>query len=168
MDIPAGLGIIIDIIVALILIFGFIGGLKEGAIKELLNLIAFILALALTGYFMGYVTSWFNFVPDVNWRGLLGFALTLIIIMIILSLLFWPLRAVVEKGWNGGALWSILGGILALINAAVGLVVLVILFDVYPVFQWLNTAFLSSQILNWLVSHIGPLLFMLPGSKRYT
>jgi len=167
MDAPAGLGFIVDIIVALMLIFSFIGGLKEGAVKEFLNLVAMLLALALTGYFMGYVTAWFNFIPDVNWRGLLGFAITLMIILIVLGLLFWPLRAMVEKGWNGGALWSILGGIFGVMGTAIGLIVLVRLFDVYPVFDWLTTVFRSSQILNWLVSHIGPLLMMLPGAMRY-
>lgn len=166
MDVPAGLGIIVDIIVALILIFSFLGGLKEGAIKEFLNLVAMLLALALVGFFMGFITTWFNFVPDVNWSSLLGFATTLLIILIVLGLLFWPLRSLVEKGWNGGALWSILGGIFGLINSAVGLVVLVRLFAVYPVFPWLNSVFLSSQILNWLVSNIGPLLFMLPAAFR--
>ncbi len=166
MDIPAGLGIIIDIIVALILIFSFIGGLREGAVKELLNLVALLLALSLTGFFMGYVTSWFNCIPDANWRGLLGFAVTLLLIMIVLGLLFWPLRGMVEKGWSGGALWSILGGIFGLINSAIGLIVLVRLFEIYPVFTWLNMVFLSSQILNWLISYVGPLLVMLPVSFR--
>jgi uncharacterized membrane protein required for colicin V production len=167
MDAPAGLGFIVDIIVTLMLIFSFIGGLKEGAVKEFLNLVAMLLALALTGYFMGYVTTWFNYVPDVNWRGLLGFAITLMIILIILGLLFWPLRAMVEKGWSGGALWSILGGIFGVMGAAIGLIVLVRLFDIYPVFDWLTMVFRSSQILNWLVMHVGPLLMMLPGSMRY-
>lgn len=168
MDIPAGLGVIVDIIVALILVFSFIGGLREGAVREFLNLLALLIGLALTGLFMGYVVAWFVFVWDMNWRYLFSFVTTLLLIMMVLGLLSWPLRALIEKGWNSGPLWSMLGGLFGLVSSAIGLVVLVTLFEVYPVFPWLNSIFLSSQILNWLVSTLGSVLMAMPGPLRYT
>jgi uncharacterized membrane protein required for colicin V production len=167
MSIPGGLGVIVDIIAACILIFSFIGGLRDGAVREFLNLVALFLGLALAGVFVGYVDSWFVFVWDANWRSMFSFIVTFLLIMIVLGLLLWPLRALVEQGWNGGALWSILGGLFGVAGAAVGLVVLVTLFAVYPVFPWLNSIFDSSQVLNWLVSTLVPVMMLLPGPLRY-
>jgi len=70
--------------------------------------------------------------------------------------------------WHGGFIWSLVGGLFNLINSAIGLVVLVTLVEAYPVFDWLNDAFLSSNILNWLISHLGSVLQLLPESIRYS
>jgi uncharacterized membrane protein required for colicin V production len=167
MSVPAGMGMIIDIIVTLILIFSFIGGLRQGAVRESLNLLALIIGLALTGMLAGTATSWFVFVWDATWRNLFSYVVTFLLIMIVLGLLTWPLRALLEKGWSGGALWSLMGGLIALVGSAIGLVVIVMLFRAYPVFPWLNSIFASSQILNWLVSTIGAALSVLPGPLHY-
>jgi hypothetical protein len=55
MDVPASMGIIIDVIIALVLIFSFLGGLKDGAVKKFVGLLAFVIALALTGVFSGFI-----------------------------------------------------------------------------------------------------------------
>jgi uncharacterized membrane protein required for colicin V production len=82
MDVPASMGIIIDVIVALILIFSFLGGLKDGAVKEFIGLLAFVVALPLSGLLIGVVSGWLSFVADGTWRSLLSFLLTMGIIII--------------------------------------------------------------------------------------
>ena len=168
MFIAPAVGIIIDIIVALILIFSFIGGFRAGAIKEFFALLSLIIALPVAGIFYGYVSSWLHFIPDTNWQFFLGFLLTLCIIIIILHLLFMLPSNLIDRVWHGGFIWSLVGGLFNLINSAIGLVVLVTLIEAYPVFDWLNEAFLSSNILNWLVSHLGSVLQLLPESIRYS
>ena len=161
MQIPAYVGTIVDITVALVLIFSFIGGLKEGAIKEFFGLLAFIIAIPLTGVFYGYVVSWFSFVGDSTWRTFLAFLLTMGIIMILLYLLFWVPRHLLEKVWNGGFFWSLLGGVLGTLNSALGLVLLVGLIDIYPVLPWLGDVSVSSNVLNWLVNTFGAFIMTL-------
>lgn|GEM_PF-372177 len=168
MQVPAYVGTIVDIIVVLILIFSFIGGLKGGAVKQFFGLLAFIIAIPLTGVFYGYVVSWFSFVGDSTWRNLLAFLLTMGIIMILLHLIFWLPRHLLDKVWNEGFFWSLLGGVLGLLNSALGLVLLVSLIDIYPVLPWLDNIFASSQVLNWLVNTLGVFIMTLLNSTHST
>jgi len=152
MDVPANMGIIIDVIVALVLIFSFLGGLKEGAVKEFIGLLAFVIAIPLAGLFTGFISGWLSFVADSTWRAFLTFLLTMGIIIILLHLIFWFPKNLLDKVWSGGFLWSLLGGVFGLADAVLGLVLTVILLRTYPVFPWLNDILGSSNILNWLVS----------------
>jgi membrane protein required for colicin V production len=161
MEVPAAMGIIIDIIIALILIFSFLGGLKEGAIKEFLGLLAFILSLPLAGLCIGFVSGWLSFVSDDTWRGLLSFLLAMGIIIILLHLLFWFPNNLLEKIWSGGFLWSLLGGVFGLADAVLGLVLIVILLDIYPILSWLSSILDSSSILGWLVAAFNGVVTML-------
>ena len=161
MQIPAFVGTIVDIIVALTLIFSFIGGLRGGAVKEFFGLLAFIISLPLTGVFMGFVVPWFSFVNDTAWREFLAFLLTMGIIILLLYLIFWAPRFWLEKIWGGGFFWSLLGGIFNLLNAALGMVLLVSLLVIYPVWPWLDAVLTSSALLNWLINTVGAFVLTL-------
>ena len=161
MQVPGLVGTIIDIIVALALIFSFIGGLRSGAIKEFFGLLAFIISLPLTPVFYGYAVSWFSFVNDATWRGLLGFLVTMGIIILLLYLIFWAPRLWLEKIWNSGFFFSFLGGILGVVNSALGMVLVVNLLDLFPVSSWLDAALTSSGVLNWLVNVLGTFVLSL-------
>ncbi len=161
MVVPTYAGIIIDVIVALVLFFSFIGGLKEGAVREFLGLLAFIIALSLTGAFTAYVWGWLSFVTDQLWRNFFTFLATMGIILIILHLVLLLPRVLLDKVWNGGFIWNVLGGIFGVVNTALGLVLMVILFDMYPVLGWLNDLLGASNLLNWLVSSFGSIILSL-------
>ncbi len=161
MEIPVGAGLIVDLIVALILVFSFLGGLRKGAVKEFFGLLAFIVALPLTGLFTGYVSDWLQFIADSYWRAFFSFLLTMGIITIILYLLFWLPRSLLDRIWNGGFIWNVLGGIFGLTNVALRLVLMVTLFDIYPLLDWVNDLFLSSGVLNWLVAAFEPFILSL-------
>ena len=158
MDLTSAFGIVTDIIVALIFIFSLIGGLRQGAIKEFFGLLAFIIALMLTGLFIGYVMGWLSFIGIVNWRNFLAFLLTMGLILIAMFLIFWIPRYFIAKVWDGGFVWSLLGGIFGLIDCALGLVLLVKLLNIYPILSWLNSVLASSHVLNWLVANFGPFI----------
>jgi uncharacterized membrane protein required for colicin V production len=161
MEVPANMGIIIDIIVALILIFSFLGGLKEGAVKEFFGLLAFIIALPLAGLCTGFISGWLSFVANDTWRSFLSFLLAMGIIVILLHLIFWFPRHLLDKVWSGGFVWNLLGGVFGLADAVLGLVLMVTLLGIYPVFTWLNAILGSSGILNWLVSSFGGIIMAL-------
>ncbi|MBN1375043.1 MAG: CvpA family protein [Dehalococcoidia bacterium] len=166
MQIPAYMGTIADIIVILILIFSFIGGLKSGVVKEFFGLLSFIIAIPLGGILSHFVVSWFSFIGDSTWRYFLAFMLTMFVIIIILQILFWAPRHLLEKVWNGGFFFSFLGGVLGILNSALGLVFLICLFNVYPVLPWLNSVFALSGVLNWLVSAFGAFIQALLNSTN--
>ncbi len=168
MHVPAYWGTIVDIIAVLILIFSFIGGLKRGALKEFFGLLALIVAIPLASLFYGYVISWIFFVGDSVWRPFLAFLITMGIIMVLLLLIFWIPRHFLDNAWDAGFFWSLLGGIFAILNSALGLVLLVSLIDIYPVLPWLDDIFSSSQVLNWLVNTIGFFVMTLLRSTHLT
>jgi len=155
MDFSIYLGIAADIIVALILVFSFIGGLKQGAIKAFLGLLAFIIAIPLAGIFTPYISGWLSFVGDSDWRSLIALLLTVGIIIIVLHLVLWIPRTLLEKVWNSGFFWNLLGGLFGVMNSALGLVFMIKLLDIYPVLPWLDGFFAYSHVLNWLGSTIG-------------
>lgn len=156
MQVPSFAGIIIDIIVGLTLVLSFIGGLKRGAPRELFGLVAFLVALLLVGAFVVYVNVWLAFVPENLWRAFLTFLLTMAIILIVMSLVLLIPRHLLESVWNGGFVWSMLGGIFALLNNALGLATTLVVLDIYPVMPWLDDWLATSCILNWLLSSLGP------------
>lgn len=158
MEVPAVMGIIIDVIVALILVFSFLGGLKEGAVKEFLGLLAFVISLPLSGLCVGFISGWLSFVPDLIWRGLLAYLLAMGIIIIILHILFWFPQNLLDKVWSGGFVWNLLGGVFGLANSVLGLVLMVHLLVIYPVFPWLSTILNTSSILGWLDAAFGSVI----------
>lgn len=155
MTVPIGAGIIIDIIVVLVLVFSLIRGLKSGAIKELLGLVAFILALPFAGMLGEYMSPWFSFMNDINWRSTVSFLLALGILTFLLHLLLWIPRHLLEKVWSSGFSWSLLGGIIAALNSALGTVLLVKLLGLYPVLGSLDGILNASNMLNWLTGTFG-------------
>jgi uncharacterized membrane protein required for colicin V production len=161
MVVPTYAGIIIDLIVALVLVFSFLGGFKAGAVKEFLGLLAFIIALSLTGAFTAYVWGWLSFAPDHLWRAFFTFLITMGIILIILHLVFILPGNLLDKAWNGGFIWSALGGIFGVVHTVLGLVLMVILFDLYPVLNGLSDLLGASNVLNWLVSSFGSIILSL-------
>ncbi|MHB8085046.1 MAG: CvpA family protein [Dehalococcoidia bacterium] len=161
MDFTSAFGIVTDIIVALALIFSFIGGLRQGAVREIFGLAAFIIALVLTGLFIGYVAGWLSFISILTWRNFVAFLLTMSLILVVLYLILWIPRYFIAKVWDGGFVWSLVGGIFGLIDAALGLILLVKLLNIYPILSWLNSILASSHVLNWLVANFGGFITVL-------
>ncbi|MGA2159221.1 MAG: CvpA family protein [Dehalococcoidia bacterium] len=155
MDFASAFGVVTDIVVALILIFSFIGGLRHGAVREIFGLAAFIIAVILTGLFISHVAGWLSFIDILTWRNFVAFLLTMSLIIVALFLIFWIPRYFIAKVWDGGFVWNLLGGIFALIDSGLGLVLLVKLLNIYPILSWLNSILASSHVLSWLVANFG-------------
>jgi uncharacterized membrane protein required for colicin V production len=152
----------IEVIITLIYILTFIGGLKEGVAKSLFSLVTLIIAIPITGYFYPMLASVFTFISDEIWSNFIAFMVTFIIASIILSLIFLIPRRILEAAWPSGFISSILGGILAILGFSISLVFFTILVNTYPIFDWLTQLLMSSQILNWLLHTFDFIKFMLP------
>ena len=151
----------VDVIVVLILFFSFVAGLKGGAVNGFFSLLTLIVAIPVAGTFYGFLASYLSFLPGEDWGNFLGFLITFIVASIILSLIFWIPRHFINFAWNSGCLFSLLGGIFTLANAALGLTVIVILFGTFPVIPWLNNLFADTTILSWLVERLGFIRYLL-------
>lgn len=152
----------ISILAALILFFSFIGGLKEGAIKNFFSLITLIIAIPLTGVSYRLLANILSFLPGENWENFVGFFVTLTLISIVLHFVLLLPRKLTQKIWNKGILFRLIGGALNVINVAIGMVVFTLLVQAYPIIGWLEQVVTGSSVLTWLVVHLSFVQAMLP------
>jgi len=152
----------VNIIASLILLFSLIGGLREGAVKQLFYLIALFIAIPLAGISYHLLANLLSFIPGENWENFLGFFIMLALISVILYFVFLLPRRFAQKVWKKGLLFRLIGAALNIFNAAIGMVVFTLVLGAYPIFGWLEQAVTDSGILTWLVVHLSFVQAMLP------
>ena len=152
----------ISIIAGLILILSIISGIKDGAIKSGLSLIVTLIAIPIAGSLYTMLARLLSFLPGDNWDNFVGFFIVLGLISVILQLLLLLPRKLIQKIWSKGFFNRLIGGILSLANAAIGLVVFALVLTAYPVWNWLVQAVTGSGVIIWLVTHLGFVQTMLP------
>ena len=152
----------VSILAALVLLFSFIGGIKEGAVKSFFPLLALIIAIPVAGSFYHLLASVLSFLPGENWENFVGFFITLALVSAALHFIFFLPKKLIQKVWKKGALFRIIGGTLSIFGAAVGMVVFTLLVQVYPIFGWLEQAVTGSGLITWLVVRLSFVQAMLP------
>ncbi len=144
----------VSTIAILILFFSCIGGLKEGAVKNFFSLIALIIAIPLTGLSYRLLATILSFLPGEDWENFVGFFIALALISIVLYFIFLLPRKFIQKAWNKGVLFRLIGGALNIFTSAIGMVVFTLLVRAYPIIGWLEQAVTGSGVLTWLVVHL--------------
>ena len=152
----------VDIVVIIILILSFLGGMKEGAVKNFFSLVALIIAILLARFSYSLIANLLSFLPGTNWENFFGFFITMGIISVILQLIFLLPRKIIQKIWKKGILFRLLGGVLNIFGASIGMVVFMLVLRAYPIFDWLERFVSDSAILMWLAENIGFVPAMLP------
>jgi len=152
----------VNILAVLVLFFSFIGGLREGAVKHFFSLIALLIAIPLAGVSYRLLAAVLSFLPGKDWENFVGFFVTLALISIILYFVFLFPRALIQKTWNKGVPFRLIGGALNIFNSAIGLVVFTLVVRAYPIFGWLERVVTASSVLTWLVVNLRFVQAMLP------
>ena len=154
--------LLVDIIIVLILVIAFVGGLIEGAAKSFFRLLGLVIALPLTGALYPLLASVLSFLPGENWENFVSFIIILAILSTLLYLVFFIPRKFVEKISIDVGILRLIGGCLNILNSALGLVVFTLLIQVYPIMGWLEDVIAQSNILTWLVMHLEFVKVLLP------
>ncbi|MFC1907060.1 CvpA family protein [Chloroflexota bacterium] len=144
----------VDILVALILFFSLIGGLKEGAVKRGFSVLTLLIAIPVAATFFRLPATLLSFLPRDDWNNFIGFFITLAFITAILHIAFFLPRRIVQKTWNKGLLFRLTGGALNVLNSAIGMVVFALVVRAYPIIDWLERAVTESSALTWLVNYL--------------
>ena len=152
----------VNIIAALILFFSLIGGLKEGAVRNFFSLVALIIAIPVAGVSYRLLANLLSFIPGENWENFVSFFIMLALISVIFHFVFLLPRRFIQKAWNKGLPFRLVGAALGIFNAAIGMVVFTLVLQAYPIFGWLEQAVSGSAILNWLVVQLSFIQAMLP------
>lgn len=150
-----------SVIVGLILFISFLSGLKEGAIKGFFSLVALIISLLTAGATYQLLASLLSFLPGENWENFFGFFIMFGIINAILLLIFLIPRKVLGEIWKGGFFFRLIGGVLHLLNAAIGFVVLGLVLMAFPFWGWLRDVVVGSSVVNWLVTNLTFVQFLI-------
>lgn len=156
----------INIIAVIILILSFLGGLREGAVKQSFSLLVLIIAIPLAGFSYRLLAIILSFLPGENWENFVGFFIALALISVILHFIVLLPRRIVQKIWRRGLFFRLLGGALNAINASIGMVVFTLVLLAYPIFDWLERAVANSGVLVGLVNMFGFIQAMLPEAFR--
>ncbi len=157
---------LVSILTVIILILGFFGGAKEGAVKRLFSLTVFLAAIPLSGASYRLVASLLSFLPGRNWENFVGFFIALVVIGVILHVIFWIPQKIVRTIWKRGIIFRLAGGISNLFQTAIGLVLFTLLISAYPVFDWLEAAVTGSGVILFLMERLGFVAEMLPAVFR--
>ncbi len=152
----------VDIVVIIILILSFFGGMKEGAVRNFFSLLTVIIAIPLAGLSYRLIATILSFLPGDNWENFIGFFITMAILSVILYFLFFLPRKFTQQIWKKGILFHLLGGALSLLGAIIGVVLFAIVLQIYPIFDWLERWVSSSGVLASLVDAFGFVRSMLP------
>ncbi len=153
-----------DIIIVIILVFSFLGGAKDGAVKSLFSLAALIIAIPCAGLTYHFITPLLSFLPGTNWENFLGFFIAMGIISAILHLIFLLPGKLIGGILGKGILLRLLGGILTVLGAGISLAIFTLVIRAYPIFDWLERWVSSSGILTWLVNTFSFVPALLPGA----
>jgi uncharacterized membrane protein required for colicin V production len=156
----------LDIIIIIILILAFIGGLKEGAVRSFFSLATLVITIPCAGLSYHLIARILSFLPGTNWEGFIAFFITMGIISVILHFIFLLPRKLIEKIWGKGCLFRLLGGVINVLGAALGLAVFALVLQAYPIFGWLERAVSGSAILTGLVTIFSFVQIMLPDVFR--
>jgi uncharacterized membrane protein required for colicin V production len=146
---------IVDVIVTVLLVLGFIGGMFSGAVKTFFSLAALVIAAIIAALCYHYVSVLLIFLPMVDWRSFFGFFITLLLIKIIFEILLLIPRGFIKMIWRKGILYRLLGGLFGLLETSIFLAVLALLIQTFPFWNFLEDAVNSSANLEWLVSNLG-------------
>jgi uncharacterized membrane protein required for colicin V production len=158
----------VDIVVIILLILSFIGGLKEGVVKTLSSLVAMLIAIPLAGLSYGLIASLLSFLPGNNLENFLGFFITMGIITVILHFIFFIPRKIIGAIWKKGVLFRVLGGVCNLVGSMIGIAVFVLIIQAYPIFDWLERWVSGSGVLSALVNAFSFIQVMLPEAFKGT
>lgn len=152
---------IFDIIIAVILIYGFIRGVMKGLFVEIASLVALIAGVYGAIHFSYFVgdyletkVSW-----DENYITLVSFAITFAIIVLVISLLGKLLTKLADFAFLG---WinKILGGVFGALKIALIFSVIILIFDRFnSVITFVKPEDKANSILYEPVRKLAPTLF---------
>ena len=150
-----------DIIIAVILLFGFIRGLMKGFFVELASLVSLIAGVYGAIHFSFFVG---NFLQDkVEWEeryiSIIAFAITFVAIVIVISLLGKLFTKVADFA-SLGILNKLLGGAFGMLKLGLIVSVLLIVFDkLNSTIPFVNKENTEDSILYGPVKNLAPMIF---------
>ncbi|MDG1277590.1 MAG: CvpA family protein [Algoriphagus sp.] len=131
----------VDIVILIILGLGAYEGFKQGFLMSIVGLVGFVIAIVLGFYFMDSMADWLGeTVTEVNLGyPLVGFLVIFIITMLLIRIVGWALKQVMDLILLGG-IDSAAGGVLGVVKAGFFI----------SLFLWFTSEFKMDLPKKWL------------------
>ena len=123
-------------------------------------------AIPIAATFFHLLATILSFLPGDDWNNFIGFFITLSFITVLFHIAFFLPRRIIQKVWNKGLLFRLLGGALNVLETAIGLAVFTLIVRAYPIIDWLERAVTDSSATTWLVTHLGFVETLLTNALR--
>ena len=153
---------LISLIIVIVFILSFFGGLKEGAVKNFFGLLGLLIAIPLSGLYYKLMAGFLSFLPGDNWENFFGFYIVLTILVVIFTLIFMVPRRIIRTIWGKGLLYRLIGGVIGVFYGAVAITLFALVTFTYPVFDFLARWLAGSGVIEWLVDTFSFVQSMLP------
>ena len=153
---------LINIIAGIALILSFVDGFIGGVVKSFFSFIVLVIAIPLTGISYHLLARVLSFVPGEKWPYFIGFFIALILYSIIFHFAFYLPRKYARATFHEGILTGIAGGLVSTFKAAIGIVLLLLVFHAHPVIRGLEPVLMESGVLTWLIGHFRFVQLLLP------
>ena len=154
----------VEVIVTILLVFSFIGGMFAGAVKAFFSFLALILSVLIAALCFQYLAAVLGFFSTGYWQGFFGFFIILLVVKIIFEILLFLPRQFIKAIWRKGILYRLLGGFFGLVETSLFLAVVALLIQTFPFWTFLEDAVNSSVTLEWLITKLGLVHWLLLGT----
>jgi len=148
----------LDIVLLIVLVISFIGGIRSGLIKVLFTLVGGILGVVLAGQFSDRLGSKLTFISNASTANIVAYVFILMVVLIIFAILAFVIKKIASAvllGWVD----KLGGGILGLV---LGAIFLGAVLTMYLKYQGSNSAIEGSAISKFLVDKFPVVLGLLP------
>lgn len=148
----------LDIVILILIVVPTVMGLKIGIIKILFTVAGMIVGVVLAGRFSESLGGWLTFISDPGWAKIAAFAIILIAVMVIASILASVLKKVTSAvllGWVNR-----LGG--AVLGLVMGAIFCGALLSIWVKFLGIGETVSDSALANLLLDSFPFVLVLLP------
>jgi len=148
----------LDIIILALIVVPTLIGLKLGIIKVTFTVAGMIIGVVLAGRFSGSLAESLTFISDPRWANLAAFAIILIVVMVVASILAGVLKKVTSAALLGWV--NRLGG--AVLGFIMGFIFCGAILSMWVKFLGIGESISNSALANLLLDNFPIILGLLP------
>ena len=146
---------IVDVVLGLLFFLVFVGSYNEGLVKNLFSLVSSVAGFYFASLSYSLLTGVLSPLPGTNWDYFAAFFIMAIVFNIVLTLLFWPARALYERNYEPSFTSNLAGGLVGAVDLAIGLEIFSLVIKEYPVHSLLERIVIESEIFRGLANNFG-------------
>lgn len=148
----------LDIVILIVIVLFFFGGLKNGIIKTLVSLAGLVAGTALAGQYYPILTPYLTFIPEITIANIVAFISILMAVLVfaaVVAVILTHFAKAILLGWLNGLLGGVFGFLMGVITVSV-------LCAIWVRFRGPSDVIQESQFARTLLNYFPFILSLLP------